>query len=106
VSIRLLADRPDCLRLEGELDFSSAVTVRPELERHVAAAGSSVCLDFSGVTRVNSVGLSLILVAARIVEARQGSLTVSGIPAGLRSIAVVCGLDQWLESIAASGSAG
>ncbi|UAW97823.1 STAS domain-containing protein [Halopseudomonas nanhaiensis] len=106
MSIRLLADQPDRLRLEGELDFASAVTLRPELERQVSAAGPSVLLDMSGVTRVNSVGLSLILVAARIVEAQGGSLSVSGVPEGLQSMAVVCGLDQWLDSIAVSTSAG
>lgn len=106
MSIRLLADQPDRLRLEGELDFASAVALRPELERRVNAAGSSLHLDLSGLTRVNSVGLSLILVVARIVEAQGGSLSVSGVPAGLQSMAVVCGLDQWLDSIAASASAG
>ena len=106
MSIQLLADQPGCLRLEGELDFASAVAVRPELERQVRAAGSSATLDLSGLTRVNSVGLSLILVAARIVESQGGSLAVRGVPAGLQSMAVVCGLDQWLDSIAVSGSAG
>lgn len=106
MSIRLLADQPDRLRLEGELDFVSAAAVRPELERRVTAAGSSVNLDMSGVTRVNSVGLSLILVAARVAESRGGSLSVSGLPSGLQSMAVVCGLDQWLDSIAVPGSAG
>lgn len=104
--MKLVADQADILRLEGELDFASAVAVRPELEKRLDAASSVMTLDLSGLTRVNSVGLSLILVAARRLEQRGGSLAIRGVPAGLQSMAAVYGLDQWLNSIAAPSAAG
>lgn len=104
--MKLITDQAGRLRLEGELDFAAAVAVRPELEKQLDAAGGPVTLDLSGLTRVNSVGLSLILVAARRLERQSGSLVVCGVPAGLQSMAAVYGLDQWLASIAAPSAAG
>lgn len=104
--MKLVADQANILRLEGELDFASAVAVRPELEKRLDAASSVMTLDLSGLTRVNSVGLSLILVAARRLEQQGGSLVIRGVPEGLQSMAAVYGLDQWLNSIAAPSAAG
>ncbi|WP_304639584.1 STAS domain-containing protein [Pseudomonas sp.] len=99
MSASALAAGPGLVRLEGDLNFAGAVPLRLELERALATAGSQVTLDFGGVLRSNSVGLSLILLAARQLEERGGSLRVSRIPSGLKSIASVCELDEWLASI-------
>lgn len=91
------------LRLEGELDFVSAIPVRDALDTYLAAsAGKRVTLDLSGVTRVNSVGLSLLLAAARAAQQSKVQLQTIGLPAGLLSMAAVCGLDDWLETLSAS----
>lgn len=94
------------IRIEGELDFVTAVSLRPELESAIDRAGKDVILDLSGVSRVNSVGLSLILVAARRLNGRGGDLRLSHVPQGLRSIATVCQLDEWLDSVTVSAQAG
>lgn len=96
---------PGLVRLAGDLDFASAVPLRSELERALVDAGSRVTLDFADVTRSNSVGLSLILLAARLLEQRSGSLQVTALPEGLQSIASVCELDEWLASITVEASA-
>jgi phospholipid transport system transporter-binding protein len=93
---------PGRVELSGDLDFVAAVPLRLELERALATAGEHVTLDFGGVERSNSVGLSLILMAARRLDERGGVLRVSGLPEGLKSIASVCELDEWLASITAT----
>lgn len=99
---RLLRDA-ERLRLEGELDFVSAIALRDELAGAIAAsAGQPLTLDLSGVTRSNSVGLSLLLSAARTATEHQVRLQASGLPAGLLSMAAVCGLDEWLETLSAA----
>ena len=91
------------LRLEGELDFVSVIPMRAELDRFLkASAGKQVTLDLSGITRINSVGLSLLLSAARTAQASQVQLQADGLPAGLMSMATVCGLDAWLETLPAA----
>ncbi len=90
------------LRLQGELDFVSAAALRDELEAAIAAsAGQTVILDLSAVTRSNSVGLSLLLSAARSAGAHKVTLQAAGLPAGLLSMAGVCGLDDWLKTLSA-----
>lgn len=100
MTARVVQAADNVVRIEGELDFVSVIPLRPELERAVQAAGNQVTLDLSGVTRTNSVGLSLVLLVARILETRGGVLRLRGVPAGLQSIANVCELDDWLLSIA------
>lgn len=91
------------LRLEGELDFVSAIPVREALDSFLASsAGKRVVLDLSGVTRINSVGLSLLLSAARSAQQSQVQLQATALPTGLLSMAAVCGLDDWLETLSAA----
>lgn len=99
MSATIVSDNNGLIRLEGELDFITAVSLRPEIEAAVKAQTSDITLDFAGVTLTNSVGLSLILVAARALEGREGSLRLQNVPAGLQSIARVCELEDWLGTL-------
>lgn len=99
MSARVVSDDGNRIKIEGELDFVTAVSVRGELERAVGQAGQDVLLDLSGVTRANSVGLSLILVAARKQTEKGGNLRLTEVPQALSSIATVCQLDEWLISV-------
>jgi phospholipid transport system transporter-binding protein len=89
------------LKLAGQIDFASAMPLRRQLEQSLAQTSGPVTLDLSGVTRANSVGLSLILLVARILSERGDTLRVVALPDGLKSIARVCELEEWLTSVAA-----
>ena len=54
-------------------------------------------LDFAQVTQANSVALSLLLRAAEQAQRAGRSLQVRSLPAGLQSMAQVCGLEDWLQ---------
>lgn len=88
------------LRLAGDLDFASAGALREQLTALIAgSAGQTLILDLSAVSRSNSVGLSLLLSAARSAEEHKVDLHTSGLPSGLLSMARVCGLDDWLQKL-------
>lgn len=90
------------LRLQGTLDFASAPALRDELTSAIiASAGQPLTLDLSAVSHSNSVGLSLLLSAVRAAREHKISLQVAGLPAGLLSMAGVCGLDDWLNTLSA-----
>ncbi|MFT6466389.1 STAS domain-containing protein [Halopseudomonas sp.] len=89
------------IALEGQLNFDSAMDVRQQLQESLADTQGDITLDLSGVEHSNSVGLALILVVARIVSERGDHLQVVSMPAGLKSIASVCELDDWLTTLAA-----
>ncbi|WP_150302805.1 STAS domain-containing protein [Pseudomonas saliphila] len=102
---RVVSEEGARISIEGELDFATAVSVRSELESAIDSAGQDVLLDLSGVSRANSVGLSLILVAARRLSEKGGNLRLTEVPQALRSIATVCQLDEWLASVTVSPQA-
>lgn len=90
------------LRLQGELNFATAAALRDELASIIAAnPAQPLTLDFSDIRRSNSVGLSLLLSAARTAREHQVDLQVTGLPEGLQSMAAVCGLDDWLDTLSA-----
>lgn len=90
------------LRLQGELNFATAAVLRDQLSSAIAASpGQPLTLDFSDIQRSNSVGLSLLLSAARTAREYQVDLQVTGLPEGLQSMAAVCGLDDWLDTLSA-----
>lgn len=102
MNARLVRDA-EHLRMEGELNFDSVMPLHDELKRFIAASkGKQVTLDLSGLTQVNSVGLSVLLMAARVAEANQVALQATGLPDGLLSMAAVCGLDDWLNTLSAA----
>jgi phospholipid transport system transporter-binding protein len=89
-----------CLRLAGELDFASAGALREQLTALIAGcAGQALTLDLSAVSRSNSVGLSLLLCAARSADEHKVDLRAAGLPSGMLSMARVCGLDNWLQQL-------
>ncbi len=99
MSASITSDNSGLILLEGELDFTSAVSLRTDIEEVIKAQSGDVTLDFAKVTLTNSVGLSLILVAARALEGQAGSLRLKNVPAGLQSIARVCELEDWLATL-------
>ncbi len=98
----VLTDENGLLRLQGELDFVSVLAVREQLAERIAASRGDIMLDLSGLQRVNSVGLSLLLRVAEQAAEADRTLLLSGVPAGLQSIAQVCGLDTWLHQVSAA----
>lgn len=90
-----------CVSLEGTLDFRTAMDLRAQLRRALEVVPGDMLLDLSGVEHANSVGLSLILLLARGLEQRGSKLRIQNLPSGLRSIARVCELEEWLGELAA-----
>lgn len=95
-------DDAGVLRLSGELDFKSVIPLHEQLAQRIAGSRGAIMLDLSGLQRVNSVGLSLLLRVAEQAAKSERTLQVSGVPAGLHSIAEVCGLDDWLHQVSAA----
>lgn len=93
-----LERRGDTLSLNGSIDFTNARALQAELSAAVASSKGALQLDFSAVERTNSAGLSLLLSAARAASAAGLELRFVALPEQLRSMAAVCGLDEWLTA--------
>ncbi|PKM31311.1 MAG: anti-anti-sigma factor [Gammaproteobacteria bacterium HGW-Gammaproteobacteria-11] len=99
MTARITQAEKGVVSLEGEIDFTTAMTLREALQHQVKTLSGDLTLDMSGVTRANSVALSLLLFVARELGTGR-SLRVRAMPVGLQSIARVCELDDWLEALA------
>jgi anti-sigma B factor antagonist/stage II sporulation protein AA (anti-sigma F factor antagonist) len=70
------------LEVRGRLDHAQAKAFESALAPHLVEcrqAGSPLVLDFSGVVYISSVGLRVLLLAAKQVKAQQGRLVVAAL---------------------------
>jgi phospholipid transport system transporter-binding protein len=84
----------DTWRFEGALTFDDAA--------QVFAASRAVplpqrALDFSGMTRADSSALAVVIALKRRAATEGRPLAVVNLPASLRSLAVVYGVENLLE---------
>ncbi|WP_332671096.1 STAS domain-containing protein [Aromatoleum sp.] len=86
----------DVLRLEGALTMST-VGARVAAGRAKAAAGD-LAVDLSAVSEADSAALALLFDWMRTARAGRHTLTMTGLPAGLRSLAALYGVDELLPA--------
>lgn len=70
------------LQVRGRLDHSQAKQFEAALAPHLldcTSSGSPLVLDFSGVIYISSVGLRVLLLAAKQVKAQQGQIAIAAL---------------------------
>ena len=70
------------LAAHGRLDHSHAKEFEAELAPHLVdctPAGSPVVLDFANVAYISSVGLRVLLLAAKQVKSQQGRIAIAAL---------------------------
>ena len=81
--------------LSGELDHHAARTLREQVDSAVdRSSAKHLCLDFSGVTFMDSSGIGLIMGRYRLMLARGGTLSVVGASERLRRVMKLAGLEK------------
>ena len=77
------------LAAAGRIDHASADGFREALQPHLAqckADGDVVVLDFSGVEYISSVGLRVLMLAAKQARGQQGAVAVAALQPVVREI--------------------
>lgn len=70
------------LEVQGRLDHAQAKAFEAALAPHLSECrqdGSPLVLDFSGVVYISSVGLRVLLLAAKQVKAQHGRIVVAAL---------------------------
>jgi len=83
----------------GRIDHQSAAQFEAALMPLVAAAapeGGAVVLDFSGVEYISSVGLRVLMIAARQMRERQSKLVVAALQSVVAEIFAISRFDRIL----------
>lgn len=80
----------------GRLDAAGVVAVEPGLTRAVQTH-DRLALDLSGVPYMASMGLRLLMAAARTLEKRGGRLVVTNPPSEVEAVLAIAGLEKPLR---------
>lgn len=84
------------LRVEGALTMATAADW---LERgRVCARAGDLVVDFSAVTSADSAALALLFDWIRTARAAGRAVRQAGMPAGMRSLAALYGVDELLPA--------
>ena len=85
----------DGWRFAGVLTFDTAAEVFASSGALALPANGSV--DFSDMTRADSTALAVIIALKRRAIAQGRPLSIAGVPASLRSLAVVYGVENLID---------
>lgn len=85
---------PVVVSLSGELDIVSASDLQTRLEQIVSDANGRVRLDLSGLTFIDSTGLSSFIAAHRSAEENGVTLEFAGVSAQTRRLMDVTKLSE------------
>jgi len=103
---RLVSEGAGRFRLEGEVGFMTVMQLLEESRRLFAGEGR-VRLDLSGVDRINSAGLSLVIEWLREAQRDGREIRISKPPSALMAIARICEVEDILSPaiVGAEGAA-
>ncbi len=96
--------------LQGRIDQATAEQLRLTLEPHIASCSvdAPLILDFSGISYISSVGLRVLMLAARQVTAQHGQMAIVGLQPVVREIFQISRFDMVFkihESVATAAAA-
>ena len=81
--------------LLGEIDHHSAAQMREKIDESVIQSGAkTLVLDFSLVTFMDSSGIGLVMGRFRLMQENGGELVLQNLPAPLRKVMKLAGLDK------------
>ena len=86
---------PDTVQVSGTLGFATAAAALDAL-RAALRDGGRHRLDLAGVTVCDSAGMACILALRADAAARGQALGLANVPAGLRTLAQVSGVESML----------
>jgi len=87
-------DRPNVLRLEGEIDLHVSPNVAESLRMMTEKKPKRLIVDLARVTYVDSSGLAVLIEGMQHVEEYGGKFALAGLQEPVRSIFEIARLDQ------------
>jgi anti-sigma B factor antagonist len=89
-----LAGQVTCIRLDGRLDAPGAARIDVPFTAHAVASGRNTLVDLSGVTFIASMGIRLLIAAARGLDRKGAKLVLFGARDLVREVLAEAAIDQ------------
>ncbi len=81
--------------LSGEIDHHTARQMREEIDSAVELnMPSLLCLDFSGVSFMDSSGIGLVMGRYRLLQSKGATLHINGTPPNIYKIMKLSGIEK------------
>lgn len=87
--------QPSIVDLSGRIDNVTSADVEGKIDSALQAMPSSLILDFSGVTFVSSIGLRVLLMAAKRCRKQNTSLALHSVSPQIASLFGLSGLNAF-----------
>ncbi|WP_182901691.1 STAS domain-containing protein [Microbispora sp. H10830] len=87
-----VADHVLVVALDGALDYTNAERLRQDVEAALGEEHRELVLDLSGVNFCDSTGIRILLSVRKLIQERNGAVTLAGLNARLARIFRVTGL--------------
>ncbi|MEV7809047.1 STAS domain-containing protein [Microbispora sp. NPDC088329] len=87
-----LADHVLVVSLAGALDYTNAELLRTDVEGVLGEGHSELVLDLSGLDFCDSTGIRILLSVRKLLQERDGAVTLAGMNARLARIFRITGL--------------
>jgi|HubBroStandDraft_1064217.scaffolds.fasta_scaffold01299_8 stage II sporulation protein AA (anti-sigma F factor antagonist) len=92
-----MSEEISVVRPQGRLDSSAAPGIEKELLALIAGGSRRLLLDFSGITYVSSMGLRVVLVAAKRMRAEGGRLALCALSPPITEVFEISGFSTILD---------
>ncbi|WP_439547758.1 STAS domain-containing protein [Falsiroseomonas sp.] len=98
-------DQANRIVLTGRLDSGTVGAVETPFTATIAASGRSAVLDLTALEFLSSLGIRLLLSAARVVSRRGGKVVLFGAQPMVAEVLAAMALDQVLPLVATEDEA-
>ncbi|MFD9545617.1 STAS domain-containing protein [Streptomyces sp. NPDC060022] len=92
------------LQIIGELDYTTAPDLRDHLTTLTLEPGRLLVLDLARMEFCDSSGISALIAARNYVQAAQGDIALTAVPAHTLRVLRIIGLDQVFRLLPGTGS--
>ena len=99
MQMKPLGDEGALFRLEGELDAYTGPPLRDDLGRAIEEGARWLFVDLSAVQYIDSVGLGILVGAAKRAVEQEGNLAVLGPPPQVLRVFEVSGTSELLNVV-------
>jgi anti-anti-sigma factor len=94
-----------CVQLQGRLDAAGADRIGLRFTAALAGAGQKAVIDLSGVDFIASLGIRMLISAARTLNAKGGALALYGAGEMVQGVFDDAALDQLIPIVATQAEA-
>lgn len=100
MSLRLDTEDPETWKVTGEMTFASVPALQGQSPELFSSPPQT--LDLSGVERIDSAGIALVMEWARRARAAKVNMRLVNVPPGMMSLSKTTGIDRLLNIDGAS----